>query len=416
MNRTTTLVFMKRWAPWGLAALAAATLVFWALQPRPLEVTVAQVRTGRFEQAIDEDGQLRLKKRYVVSAPVAAELVRPTLQVGDSVRAGDVVATLRPLAPTLVDERNRRVLLQRVRRDDAARMAAAAQLQRLQTALAQAELEMQRALQLADDHFIAPAARDQAVLAHRAAAQALAAGQAQLQVAEFTLAESQAALSTSPTHGLLALPTWALPSPVDGQVVKLNLSSGGPVAAGQALLEIGDIQALEAVVDVLSSDAWQISPGASVRLSPGVGAAHLTGQVMRVEPVAFTKMSALGIEEQRVNVVVEWDRSTDRTPRWGEGFRVDAHITVFVQDNALLVPTAALVRDGLRWQVLVHQNGRAHAKSVTLQARNADVAWVKAQEDGGVQTGDAVLLYPGTITDGQRVKVKTQVNTPAIPQ
>ena len=115
-------------------------------------------------------------------------------------------------------------------------------------------------------------------------------------------------------------------------------------------------------------------------------------------------------------MVIDLEPPTDSTQGLGEGFRLDAHITLSAHDNALLVPTAALVRAGMRWQVLVHQNGRAHAKSVTLQARNADVAWVKAQEDGGVQTGDAVLLYPGTITDGQRVKVKTQVNTPAIPQ
>lgn len=406
MNLTPSLVFLRRWPPWGLAALGIAALVFWALLPRPLAVEVGPVRTGRFEQALDEDGQLRLKNRYVISAPMPAELARPTLQVGDSVRAGDVVATLRPLAPALVDERNRQVLQQRVGRDDAARRAAAAQLQRLQTALAQAELEAQRAQQLADDQFIAPAARDQALLAHRAAAQALAAGQAQLRVAEFTLAESQAALRPSPPTPLPAHNAWALPSPVDGQVVKLHLTSGGPVAAGQVLLEIGDIRAMEAVVDVLSADARHIAPGATVRLSPGVGAAPLMGHVARVEPVAFTKVSALGIEEQRVNVVINLDQPTDSTQGLGEGFRVDAHITLSAHDNALLVPTAALVRAGMRWQVLVHQNGRANAKSVTVQERNADMAWVKAHESGGVRAGDQVLLYPGTITDGQRVQVK----------
>jgi len=395
-----------------MAALGITALVVWALLPRPLEVEVGLVSSGRFEQAIDEDGQWRLKNRYTISAPVPAQLIRPTLKVGDSVRAEDVVASLTPMAPTLVDERNRLVLQQRVGRDEAARVAAAAQLQRLQTALAQTELEAQRAEKLADDRFIAPAARDQAVLAQRAAAQAVAAGQAQLRAAEFSLAESQAALTPSiPSHPSTAShrvtpPVWILKSPVNGQVIKLHLTSGGPVAAGQPLLEIGDVRALEAVVDVLSSDARQMAPGAPVRLSPGVGAAPLAGRVTRIEPVAFTKVSALGIEEQRVNVVIDLDQPQNSTS--GEGFRVDAHITLYAHDNALLVPTAALLREGPHWQVLVYQNGRAHARRVTVQERNADMAWVTSTEDGGVRAGDAVLLYPGAITDGQRVKIKTQ--------
>lgn len=407
MNPNTSPGFLKRWGPWGLAALGVVTLAVWALMPRPLVVEVGTVHTGRFEQAIDEDGQLHVKNRYAISAPMAAELVRPTLKVGDSVRAGDVVARLTPLAPNMIDERNRQVLQQRVGRDDAARMAAAAQLQRLQTTLTQTELEAQRAQKLASDNFIAAAALDQAVLASRAAAQALAAGQAQLRAAEFTLAESQAALAKSQASSLTPQNTLSLTSPVEGQVVKLHLSSSTPVMAGQALLEIGDIRDMEAVVDVLSSDARQMAPGATVRISAGVGAPPMSGHVTRIEPVAFTKVSALGIEEQRVNVIIDMDRLPDSRQRLGEGFRVDAHITLFAQDNVLLVPSAALVREGTGWQVLVVQNGRAHAQSVTVKERNADMAWVSPDQGTGVQAGDSVLLYPGTITDGQRVKVNS---------
>jgi HlyD family secretion protein len=407
MTPNTSPGFLKRWGPWGLAALGVVALAVWALMPRPLVVEVGTVHTGRFEQAIDEDGQLRVKNRYVISAPMAAELVRPTLKVGDSVRAGDVVARLTPLAPNMIDERNRQVLQQRVGRDDAARMAAAAQLQRLQTTLTQTELEAQRAQKLASDNFIAAAALDQAVLASRAAAQALAAGQAQLRAAEFTLAESQAALAKSQPSSLTPQNTLSLTSPVEGQVVKLHLSSSAPVLAGQALLEIGDIRDMEAVVDVLSSDARQMAPGAMVRISAGVGAPPMSGHVTRIEPVAFTKVSALGIEEQRVNVIIDMDRLPDSRQRLGEGFRVDAHTTLFAHDNVLLVPSAALVREGTGWQVLVVQNGRAHAQSVTVKERNADVAWVSPDQGTGVQAGDSVLLYPGTITDGQRVKVNS---------
>lgn len=404
MNPNASLAFLKRWGPWALVTLGIGAVGFWALMPRPLLVEIGTVKTGRFGQAIDENGQLRVKNRYVISAPMPAALIRPTLKVGDPVRAGDVVAALTPLAPQMIDDRNRLMLQQRVGRDKAARTAADAQLQRLQTALAQTELEAQRAQQLARDRFISSAALDQALLASRAAAQALAAGQAQLSAAEFTLAESQAALAQSQASKPSSANAFFLKSPIDGQVVKLHLTSSAPVMAGQALLEIGDIRDLEAVVDVLSSDAQQMAPGASVIMSSGVGASPLTGLITRIEPLAFTKVSALGIEEQRVNVIIDLDRLADSTQRLGEGFRVDAHITLFAQDNALLVPTAALVRAGTGWQVLVYQNGRAHAKHVSVKARNTDQAWVIPGLGDGVQAGDSVLLYPGTITDGQRVK------------
>lgn len=423
MNLNSAFEFIKRWALWLVASVVVMALVAWALLPRALVVELATVSVGRFEQAIDENGQLRLKNRFVISAPVAAELARPWLKVGDAVRAGDLVAKLTPLAPSMIDERNRLVLQQRIGRDEAARAAAAAQLARLQTNLAQTELEANRAQQLAQQNFIAPAALDQSVLANRAAAQAMAAGQAQLRAAEFTLAESQATLAKSQparpdnksnndkANAKANVSTWSIPSPVAGWVVKMHLTSATPVAAGQALLEIGDLQAMEAVVDVLSSDASQMVQGNSVSVSSGGNLPPFPGRITRIEPVAFTKISALGIEEQRVNVIIELDPLHDSARRLGEGFRIDAHIPLFVQENALLVPSAALIREGTAWQVLVYENGRARAQNIQLKERNADVAWVESTEDTGLKQGDLVLLYPGTITDGQSVKRKDKTGS-----
>jgi HlyD family secretion protein len=419
MNLNSAFEFIKRWALWLVAAVVLTALVTWALLPRAFVVELATVSVGRFEQAIDENGQLRLKNRFVISAPVAAELARPWLKVGDAVRAGDLVAMLTPLAPSMIDERNRLVLHQRIGRDEAARAAAAAQLARLQTNLAQTELEANRAQQLAQQNFIAPAALDQSVLANRAAAQAMAAGQAQLRAAEFTLAESQATLAKSQparpdsksNNAKANVSTWSIPSPVAGWVVKMHLTSATPVAAGQALLEIGDLQAMEAVVDVLSSDASRMVQGNSVSVSSGGNLPLLSGRITRIEPVAFTKISALGIEEQRVNVIIELDPLHDSARRLGEGFRIDAHIPLFVQENALLVPSAALIREGTAWQVLVYENGRARAQNIQLKERNADVAWVESTEDTGLKQGDLVLLYPGTITDGQSVKRKDKTGS-----
>ncbi len=404
MNKTNHNNRWRRWAPWALGALVATALAFWAFQPRPLLVEVAPVTTGRFEQAIEEEGQLRLKHRYLISAPTLAELARPTLKVGDAVRAGDVVATLTPVAPQMIDARTRLVLQQRVGSADAARRASSAQLQRLDTALAQASLEAERAQKLARDNFIAPSALDQTVLARRSAQQALDAGRAELRASEFALAEAQAALARAePGAGVRPEGLWTLKSPVNGQVIKLHLDSAAPVTAGQHLLEIGDTAAVEAVIDVLSSEVQQIGPGAPARLTLTTGAPALPGHVVRIEPVAFTKVSALGIEEQRVNVIVDLDTTVAQPQRLGDGFRVDARITVSSQEGALLVPSAALVRDGTAWRVFVFEGQRAVARAVTLRERNADVAWVGE----GVREGERVLLYPGsTITDGQAVKIR----------
>ncbi len=390
----------RRWLLIGLALWVGAALLYAAYRPRAILVEVAQVTSGRFEQVIEEDGQLRLKNRYVITAPTLAQLQRPTLQVGDVVRAGHVVARLAPAAPQLIDARTRSVLQQRVGSAEAARRAAAARVQRAQTALAQATLEAGRSDQLAQQGFIAPSARDQADLARRSAQQALVAAQAEQGMADFAWAEARAALAQAePAVGDQTARLWEIKSPVNGQVLKLHIDSAAPVTAGLPLLEIGDIAALEAVIDVLSGEVRQVLPGAAVQLSTGAGTAPLPGTVLRVEPVAFTKVSALGIEEQRVNVVVAL-ASADAA-RLGDGFRVDARITVLSQPDALLMPSAALVRDGERWRVFVVEGGQARARAVQIHDRNADLAWVQS----GVKAGETVLLYPGsTVVDGQPVK------------
>ena len=421
MNKTenespSTVSFWKKHRRWIIVAVgvvAAAALLYAAYRPRPMRVEVATVSTGLFEQVIEENGRLRLKERYLITAPTPAQLQRPTLKVGDAVRAGDVLVTLEPVAPQMIDARTRSVLQQRVGSADAARRAAAAQAQRQQTALAQATLEAERATKLAQDNFISSSARDQALLARQSAQQAVGAARAELNAADYMLAEAQAALGRAePTGGAASKGLWSLKSPVNGLVIKLHQDSAGPVVAGQPLMEIGDTASMEAVVDVLSGEVRQIQPGAPVQLSAGIGAPALNGRVLRVEPVAFTKVSALGIEEQRVNVVVvvvavaapaSSASSAQRLGTLGDGFRVDARITLSSEPRALRVPTAALVRDGAQWRVFVVEGGRAVARAVKLQDRNADQAWVQS----GLRDGETVLLYPGsTITDRQPVRVR----------
>lgn len=408
MNTTnkTNGASKRRWLIGALAVAALAAVLWAAYRPRPLVVETATVAEGRFEVVIEEDGRLRLLQRYTVTAPTAAQLQRPTLKVGDAVRAGDVVAVLAPSAPAMIDARTRSVLQERVGSADAALAAAAANVKRLQASLAQSALEAERADQLAKDNFIAPSARDQARLAREAAQQALRAGQAQQAAAEHALGEARAALQRAqPSRDAGARGLWSLTSPVTGRVLKLLKESAEPVTAGTPLLEIGDTGALEAVVDVLSGDAPRIPPGAPVQLATGRSQPPLAGTVARIEPQAFTKVSALGIEEQRVNVTVALAARPEDLQRLGDGFRVDARITLSAQDGALLVPSAALVRQGDGWRVFVVEGGKARARAVTFKDRHADSAWVQ----DGLKAGDTVVLYPGNaMTDGQRVKARAQ--------
>lgn len=393
----------RRWLIGGLAVVALAAILWASYRPRPLDVETATVAEGRFEQVIEEDGQLRLQQRYLVTAPTAAQLQRPTLKVGDAVKAGDVVAVLAPAAPGMIDARTRSVLQQRVGSADAAVAAARANVQRAQAALSQATLEAERAAQLAKDNFIAPSARDQSRLAREAAAQALKAAQAEQAAAGHAASEARAALGRAEPAGGAPQGLWSLKSPVNGRVLKLHKDSAEPVQAGAPLLEIGDTGAMEAVIDVLSGDAPRIAAGAAVQLSTGRNQPPLAGQVARIDPVAFTKTSALGIEEQRVNVTVALQAPPEELQKLGDGFRVDARITVSAQDGALLVPSAALVRRGEGWQVFVVEAGKARARAVTFSDRNADSAWVK----DGLKTGEKVILYPGSgMNDGQPVRVR----------
>lgn len=400
MTQKTKWTPARRWGVGATALAVVAVLVWAAYRPRPMDVETAAVAEGRFEQVIEEDGQLRLRQRYLVTAPTAAQLQRPTLKVGDVVKAGDVVAVLAPAAPGMIDARTREILQQRVGSADAAVAAARANVQRAQAALAQATLEAERSAQLAKDNFIAPSARDQSRLAREAAAQALKAAQAEQTAAGHAASEARAALGRAEPSGA-AQGLWSLKSPVNGRVLKLHKDSSEPVQAGAPLLEIGDTGAMEAVIDVLSGDAPRIAAGAAVQLSTGRNQPPLAGQVARVDPVAFTKTSALGIEEQRVNVTVTLQAPPETLQKLGDGFRVDARITVSAQDGALLVPSAALVRRGEGWQVFVVEAGKARARTVTFSDRNADSAWVK----DGLKAGEAVVLYPGSgMKDGQPVR------------
>ncbi|HVC10061.1 MAG TPA: efflux RND transporter periplasmic adaptor subunit [Burkholderiales bacterium] len=386
-------------------SVVVAAVVAWALRPQPVTVEVAQASRGAFEQAVSEDGKTRVMERYVIAAPLGGRIDRIALKAGDPVREGQVVAVLTPSVPGFLDARTERELRERVGAAQAQRLRARAEVQKAEAQLAKARLDLARAAKLAAQGFVAPAAREDAELALRNAQKAFEAATYAEHAAGHEAEQAKAALERYEAEGQGRVPRdarWQVRAPVSGAVLKVDQESEGPVALGAPLVEIADPRSLEAVVDALSQEAVAIRAGMPARLDVGGGLPPLAARVRRVEPEAFTKISALGVEEQRVNVVLDFAEPLDRVQTIGDGFRVEAHIVTFRAPDALKVPVGALFRDGPGWAVFVVEDGRALKRAVTSTRRNG----LDAMIDAGLKAGDTVVVYPtDSLADGARVRV-----------
>jgi len=395
---------MKRrhWILIGVGSVLLAAAFVWAFRPQPVPVEIASIKRAPFEQTVDEDGKTRVMDRYVVSAPLAGKLARIELEPGDAVTAGMTVARLMPAAPAMLDARTARELTERVGAADAALAQTKANVARTEAALAQAQSDLERQKKLKGDGFIAEAAVEQADLSVRVQTQALAAARFAVEGAQHDTAQARAALMRAREGAKIERPgtAWPIESPVAGRVLKLLQKSETVVTVGQALMEIADPSRLEIVVDVLSTEATRVASGARVHVDAGSGVA-LEGRVRYVEPAAFTKVSALGIEEQRVNVVIDLVSPPAQWNKLGDGYRVDVRIVIAARADAVVAPVAALFRDSDRWAVFVVDNGHASKRSVKLGGRNSTDVWVEQ----GVQPGDKVIVYPSdSVADGARVR------------
>lgn len=386
---------------WIATGLAAAAALAWAFWPRPIEVEAAVARPGRFEQAVEEDGRTRLKDRYTISAPVAARLERIALREGDAVRAGETVAVLRPVLPAMVDDRTRLEAQARLRASDAAVDRANARSARARLALQEAQLEQGRTERLASEGFVAAARLDSVRLA-------LAAAQRELEgaLAEQDLAghEREQALATLRQFGAGVRAGAAFPvrSPVAGVVLKVTQPSENTLPAGAALLEVGDPQQMEIVSELLTTDAVQARPGRRVVIERW-GGPPVEGRVRRVDPAAFTKVSALGIEEQRVLAVIDLTSPPRDWAAMGDGFRVVVRVITTSVDGALVVPVGALFPHGDGFAVYAIDGARARLRAVDIGGRNATEAWVRS----GLSAGQQVIVYPPpTVAEGRRVRVR----------
>jgi len=381
------------------ALVVLALLVAWALRPQPVAVELAEVTQGPFEQAIAEDGKTRVRDRYVIAAPLAGRVERIQLEVGDPVKQNQIVAELAPTAPAFLDARTQRELRERIGAAEAQLARSRAETLKAEAQRDQARADLERQTRLSKEGFVSQTAREQALLALRTAERAVEAARFAQEAAGHDLAQARAALSRYESGAPAA--KWPVTSPVAGAVLKVVQKSEGPVVLGAPLLEVADARSLEAVVDVLSQEAVAVRPGMPARLDLGSGVPALAARVRLVEPAAFTKVSALGVEEQRVNVVLDFAEPLDRVQTIGDAFRVEARIIVFEEKNAVRVPVAALFRDGEGLAVFVVEGDTARKRAVKAPRRNTTQAMVEE----GLQPGEEVVVYPSdALRDGARVE------------
>ncbi len=368
---------------WGGAGALLALFFVWMAWPRAQAVDTAVIDRGLVVREIVDEGRTRIHDVFVVASPVGGALQRIELEPGDAVTRGQVIATVSPADPALLDARFAAE----------ARAGVAAAQAGLQAAEAEFDLarrDQTRVAHLAERGFASPAALESANAALRATRARVAAGRADVARAR-AVAGAPGARAQGPTR---------VRSPADGRVLRLLQESATVIGAGSPILEIGDPGELEVVADFLSQDAAQIRPGARAAIENWGGETALPARVTRIEPFARTRVSALGVEEQRVNLIVRLTEPA-RAPPLGHGFRVDVRVVIAEQANALRAPTDALVRDGADWAVYRIERGRARLTPVSLGDGGERFRAVRE----GLSAGDRVILFPGdALREGARVR------------
>ena len=385
-----------------IAALLVALALAWGFWPRPVMIEAGEVAHRPLQVTVEEEGRTRVKDRYMLYASVAGYLRRIELEVGDPAPFGAALALLDPLRPAVLDPR--------ARAEAEARVAAArSSLRRAEAAAQQSEAEAELAAEefrrredMLVRQLISRSEFDQARSRTRAMDAARVAAVAAVEVARFELEAAMATLrySAVASDGEPGEPV-PVRSPVEGRVLKVVQESAGVVAAGQPLLEVGDPGRLEVEVEVLSRDAVRIEPGGRVLFERWGGDEELEGVVLTVEPTGFTKISALGVEEQRVRVIADISSPPATWQRLGDGYRVEARFVVWEREDALTVPASALFRRDEGWAVFVVEAGRAKLQPVRLGPGSGLLTEVLE----GLSAGDVVIVHPDdAVEDGVRVE------------
>lgn len=380
-----------------LAVMALLAAGVWFLRPSPIPVDVAVVTRGALSVTLDQEGQTRIHPRYVVAAPVAGRLLEISLDEGDAVSCGAVVARL---APTPLDARSREQARARLAAAQAAQREAAAAVAEATAAFEQAGRSLARKEPLARAGVLAAEELDLARTEQRTREEARRGAEQRAEVARCEADAARSALLDAERGAVVMLR-----APADGLVLRLFEESERTLAAGQPLLEIGDPTRLEVVAEVLTTDAVSIRPGMPMRIDAG-GTVRWPGHVERIDPAAYTKISPLGVEEQRVEVVGKLDEAVSQLDaRLGDRFRIRAEIVLWQGENVLQVPSGAVFRSGDGWSVYRVENGRARLQPVELGHRGAHEVEIAS----GLDENTPVVLYPpDRISDGARIDATSQ--------
>ena len=384
-----------------LSIVVVAGIVAVALWPQSMEVDAVAATRGPMRVTIDEEGETRVRDRFLISAPVSGRLQRIELEPGDPVvRGKTVLAQLLPAASPLLDSRTRGELSAAVEAARAAVGQAQAERDRSAAALERARTTARRQEALAEAGAVARDTLEGAQTTVKTAEEAFRAAEFTVQRAEYELQLARARL-----QGPAAAGGWIVPvvAPVDGVILKRLRESEATVPVGEPLLEIGDPSRIEIVSDLLSTDAVRVPPGAPVSVEQWGGPHPLDGIVRRVEPSGFMKVSALGVEEQRVNVLVDVPELPPEARQLGDGYRVEIRIVTWQADDVVKLPVGAVFRRGDEWAVFLIDQGVARLRTVQVGQRND----TEAQILGGLDAGQPVVLHPpDTLSDGTRVVVR----------
>jgi HlyD family secretion protein len=383
----------------GLLALVGAG-AYWLARPRAVLVEIATVSEERFEAIVEEDGRTRVRDRYVLSAPLAGRVARSNLRAGDAVKAGQTLTTIAPNISPLLDIRLHQELEARVGAAEAMLEEAAALEERARVLLARARSDFERTAQLKERGVVSATQLERDTYVFQSAERDFIAAQRRWHAAEHALDQARAALKRSGESDVTE--HFSVTSPIDGRVLKVIQESESVVSLGAPLLELGDPTDLEIVVDVLTTDAALVRDGAKVLFERWGGPVALEGRVRRVEPSGFTKVSALGVEEQRVWIVSDITSPHEQWMSLGDGYRVDVKIVVDEIERATVVPVGALFRRGDGWQVFVLEGSIARLRRVAVARRSGRVAAIT----DGLHPGETVVVYPpSALTEGSTVRV-----------
>ncbi|MES2437758.1 MAG: HlyD family efflux transporter periplasmic adaptor subunit [Verrucomicrobiota bacterium] len=394
---------IRRSLPW-LGGLLLLTLVAWGLWPKPVIIETGTAARGPLTVRVSEEGKTRVRNRYVVAAPVAGKMRRVPLKPGDEVKAGDTLLTaIEPAASPLLDPRARAQAEAVVSMHEASRKQAAETLEARRAALKMADSDRDRMRSVTRAGSLSDSDRDKMEADSSMKGAEVRAAEFSLQVIDYELAQARAALErpTSVTAGNLV----EVKSPVSGRVLKVMQESEMVVTPGTQILEVGDPADIEIEAEILSRDAVAIHPGDSVEVEQWGGENPLKGRVRRVEPAAFTKISALGVEEQRVIVLSDLVEIPEAAKSLGDRYRVEVRVAVWHADDTLVVPAGALFREGNAWKTYVFKDDTA--KLTPIEAGRSDGRFTEVLS--GISAGDEVLLHPpDTVKDGTSVIKRPQ--------